>query len=150
MKKNLLDTQAAELIIKRSVKLHAGSKPLWGKMNAAEMLLHCNLCNRQLLENNHEPITPTFKQKVLKVLSLYIVPHFPKNLEGASKNDTSGKEIQGGFEGQQQQFARIIRALSNHKEPIRLHHMAFGKLTTKEWGIAAWKHMDHHLRQFGV
>ena len=32
------------------------------------------------------------------------------------------------------------------KEP----HPFFGKLTTEEWDILGWKHLDHHLRQFGV
>jgi hypothetical protein len=79
-----------------------------------------------------------------------VVPVFPKNLKGAEKNDTVGKVIPGDFDGQLQQFTGLIMAIAMHKETIRLHHIAFGKLTTKEWGIAAWKHMDHHLRQFSV
>ena len=29
-------------------------------------------------------------------------------------------------------------------------HGFFGKLAGAEWGITQFKHMDHHLRQFGV
>lgn len=29
-------------------------------------------------------------------------------------------------------------------------HPAFGRLTPREWGVLAWKHFDHHLRQFRV
>ena len=29
-------------------------------------------------------------------------------------------------------------------------HPGFGPLTPEEWGKLCWKHMDHHLRQFGV
>jgi hypothetical protein len=29
-------------------------------------------------------------------------------------------------------------------------HPAFGPLTHEEWGRLCWKHMDHHLVQFGV
>ena len=29
-------------------------------------------------------------------------------------------------------------------------HPFFGKLTTEEWDLLNWKHLDHHLRQFGV
>jgi hypothetical protein len=150
MKRNLLDRQAAELIISRALKLHSASKPLWGRMNVQEMLLHCNLCNRQLLHGQDVNMHTGLKQKALKFLSLYVVPVFPKNLKGAEKNDTVGKVIPGDFDGQLQQFTGLIMAIAMHKETIRLHHIAFGKLTTKEWGIAAWKHMDHHLRQFGV
>ena len=31
-----------------------------------------------------------------------------------------------------------------------LEHPKFGPLTQSEWGRLAWKHRDHHLRQFGV
>jgi Protein of unknown function (DUF1569) len=29
-------------------------------------------------------------------------------------------------------------------------HAFFGPLTPEEWGILMYKHLDHHLRQFGV
>ena len=29
-------------------------------------------------------------------------------------------------------------------------HPAFGKLTPRAWSVFAYRHMDHHLRQFGV
>jgi hypothetical protein len=29
-------------------------------------------------------------------------------------------------------------------------HPLFGPLTTTQWGQLTWKHLDHHLRQFGV
>jgi hypothetical protein len=29
-------------------------------------------------------------------------------------------------------------------------HSFFGRLTPDEWAILMYKHMDHHLRQFGV
>jgi hypothetical protein len=29
-------------------------------------------------------------------------------------------------------------------------HSFFGKMTAEEWAILMYKHLDHHLRQFGV
>ena len=29
-------------------------------------------------------------------------------------------------------------------------HPIFGPLSGDEWGLLCWKHLDHHLRQFGV
>ena len=34
--------------------------------------------------------------------------------------------------------------LSNEPHPF------FGPLTAAEWDLLQWKHLDHHLRQFGV
>jgi transposase InsO family protein len=29
-------------------------------------------------------------------------------------------------------------------------HSFFGRMTPEEWAILTYKHLDHHLRQFGV
>jgi hypothetical protein len=29
-------------------------------------------------------------------------------------------------------------------------HFKFGALSRKQWGILCYKHLDHHLKQFGV
>ena len=29
-------------------------------------------------------------------------------------------------------------------------HPFFGRMTGEEWDRLLWKHLDHHLRQFGV
>lgn len=29
-------------------------------------------------------------------------------------------------------------------------HGFFGKMTGAQWGVTQWKHIDHHLRQFGA
>ncbi|WP_170971030.1 hypothetical protein [Ilyomonas limi] len=52
MKKNLLNKAAAEQMIIRVNALQANAKPKWNIMNATEMLLHCNLCNNQVLDGN--------------------------------------------------------------------------------------------------
>jgi hypothetical protein len=29
-------------------------------------------------------------------------------------------------------------------------HFIFGAMTMEQWNALQWKHIDHHLRQFGV
>ena len=29
-------------------------------------------------------------------------------------------------------------------------HPVFGRVSAQEWGLLCWRHLDHHLRQFGV
>ena len=151
MRKNLFDKTTAEDIIARTRLLQADSKGNWGTMNATEMLLHCNKANQQIFDDTEMDYKKsTLKQQVLKFLSLYIVPQFPKNIKGAAKNDTRGKINPEAFEEQKRKFIETIQKFPDRKGPIKLMHPAFGRLSTKQWGIAAWKHMDHHLRQFGV
>lgn len=150
MKKSLLNPGSVKDICKRLDKLTPGHKNVWGRMNPTEMLLHCNLCNRQLLEENYAVKKPTAKQTIMKVLGLYLKSNFPRNREGASRNDTSGKELSIEFKEQLMHCKAIINRFPAHTRPMTLVHPVFGPLTNKEWGIAAWKHMDHHLRQFGL
>lgn len=150
MKKNLLDVPAAKEIIARAGNLRANHKAAWGKMTATEMLLHCNLANTQILEEHMAYEAPTLKQRLVKTLSLYLVPAFPKNLRGAERNDTKGHICDCEFDHQLAAFLTIIQRFPTHPNPITLSHPAFGPLTQRQWGLAAWMHMDHHLRQFGV
>src|SRR3954453_16772704 len=150
MKRNLLNKTAAEKMIARVNSLHANSNPKWGIMNATEMLLHCNLCNNQVLDGNIPYQKTTLKQRLLRIVALYIAPNFPKNLKTEPDNDTKGKIEADQFEKQKRLFIKTMQRFGERKEPIALTHPAFGNLNTRQWGIAEWKHTDHHLRQFGV
>ncbi|PWN71265.1 hypothetical protein C1631_001170 [Chryseobacterium phosphatilyticum] len=151
MRKNLLKNEASTAIIARVKNLSASHTPLWGEMTATEMLLHCNSCNQQILqENENKNKTTTLQQFILRILALYIAPNFKKNIKGESRHDTKGKVDNADFEEQKTDFILLIALFSVTTRPLTLPHPAFGNISTNEWGIAAYKHMDHHLRQFGV
>jgi hypothetical protein len=53
------------------------------------------------------------------------------------------------FEQEKQQLLEMINKFSEEmvtKEP----HPYFGKFTIDQWSRMNWKHLDHHLQQFGV
>ncbi|MBS1752364.1 MAG: DUF1569 domain-containing protein [Bacteroidetes bacterium] len=150
MKKNLLYQHSADSIIERIKKLQPGNKAVWGKMNATEMLLHANLCNEEIFTSVSSRRSTSFKQYLLRIIALYLAPHFKKGIKGDSLKETTGKIETLKFEEQKEKFIALIKKFPEYKQPIRLFHIAFGNLSTREWGIAAYKHMDHHLRQFGV
>ena len=118
-------------------------------MTASEMLLHCNSCNRQILEesrgdkNNYKTI---FTESSRTLHS----PNFKKNIKGELRHIAKGKANISDFEEQRNEFILLIGEFPANDHPLTLSHPAFGNISTNEWGIAAYKHMDHHLRQFGV
>lgn len=150
MEKTLFSRATANNIIERVHKLQPDNKAQWGKMNATEMLLHANLCNEEIFQ----PIVPskktTVKQYLLRLLALYIAPNFKKGIKGDAKKETIGKVEVKEFEQLKKRFIELINRFPEHKGELTLPHIAFGNISTKQWGIAAYKHMDHHLRQFGV
>ncbi|MBX2931716.1 MAG: DUF1569 domain-containing protein [Chitinophagaceae bacterium] len=150
MKKNLLTKEASNNIIERVKKLTIDNTPLWGEMNVTEMLLHCNLCNKQILEESRGDEKTTAKQFLLRIFALYIAPNFKKGIKSEKRNITKGLIDNTQFEKQQIEFISIINKFPYNNHALTLSHPAFGNISTTEWGIAAFKHMDHHLRQFGV
>lgn len=150
MKKNLLNKETASAVINRVQHLSVNAKPKWGIMNATEMLMHCNLCNQQILEEERSMNKTNAKQFLLRIIALYLAPNFTKNLKSEAKNDTKGRIDSTYFDQEKDMFISIIKQFPKVKNELTLTHPAFGNISTNEWGIAAYKHMDHHLRQFGV
>lgn len=150
MKKNMFDKECSESMVRRVQSLHADSQPLWGTMNATEMLLHCNRINENLLTAEAIQKKTTVKQYIGRWLVLYLKPTFPKNARTPRRNDTKGQIDAAAFTEQQQKFIELVRLFPSHQKPITLPHPYFGSLNTKQWGLAGYKHIDHHLRQFGV
>ncbi|MDN3691770.1 hypothetical protein QWZ06_05645 [Chryseobacterium tructae] len=150
MKKNLFKKEAADLIVSRVNNLSAAHLPQWGIMTASEMLLHCNSCNQQILEESRGNNKTKIKQYFLRILALYIAPNFKRNIKGEPMHHTKGKTTDLDFEKHRNEFILLINEFPVNTRPLTLTHPAFGNISTHEWGIAAYKHMDHHLRQFGV
>lgn len=150
MKKNLLYQEAVESILSRVHNLQVDNKPLWGQMNATEMLLHVNLCNQEIFDATVPARRTTFKQYLLRIIALYIAPNFKKGIKGDIKKETVGRIAETEFDKQKAQFIELTKRFPQHKSSITLPHIAFGNISTNEWGIAVYKHIDHRLRQFGV
>lgn len=53
------------------------------------------------------------------------------------------------LELQKKSWIENVQAYANYSNP-RFVHDFFGKMTDEQIGIFAYKHADHHLRQFGV
>ena len=150
MKKNLLVQEAADAISARVEKLNSRSLPLWGKMNVSEMLLHCNLCNRETLEGTNSGRKTSARQYVLRLFALYLLPKYLKGIKSDAANIAKGKAGATDLEQQKQECIELIKKFPLVNHPLTLSHHVFGNISTHQWGIAAYKHMDHHLRQFGV
>ena len=150
MKKSLLDKECGETLVRRIQKLQPGSAPLWGRMTATEMLLHMNRIHEQMLTAPPVKKGTRLKQYIGRLFALYLLPAFPKNVRTPKRNDTKGQIDASAFAEQQQKFIELVQRFPLHQKPIELPHPYFGDLNTKQWGLAGYKHVDHHLRQFGI
>ena len=145
--KNLFDATVKQEIIDRINKLTPESQRQWGKMDVAQMLAHCQMpmgvaTGKHKLKGSGflKLVGPFFKGL------LFNNKPFKKNL-GTDKSFimTTPKE----FEKEKSGLIQMINDFSEvtmSGEP----HPIFGKLTKEQWSKGTWKHLDHHLMQFGV
>ena len=137
-------------MIKRIDRLTPAIKNQWGKMNVGQMLAHCNKSLETAMGGNNIP--RLFIGRILgSLLKRTVLSEKP-----FSKNSPTDKSYvfkdQREFEIEKQILKTSLwKFLEGGKFNCTQHpHPFFGKFTPEEWGIFTWKHLDHHLRQFGV
>ncbi|MCB0685165.1 MAG: DUF1569 domain-containing protein [Saprospiraceae bacterium] len=148
---NIFEKEVTNDLIQRIEKLTPESQPLWGKMSVSQMMAHCNVAYELNFEDIH-PKPNAFKKFFIKLLAKNIVvgekpykknsPTAPQFLVANNKN----------FAEEKQRLVSYLQKTQNLGEEYfhdRDSH-AFGKLTKTEWSNLYYKHLDHHLQQFGV
>lgn len=83
----------------------------------------------------------------IKHLILHVAP-FPKGAPTAPELLVRGAGSVESIRGEL--IALVERIGTGPREGNGPVHPLFGRLTFREWGVATFKHMDHHLRQFGA
>lgn len=149
--KTIFDKSTRDELIERINSLNENSKPIWGKMNVYQMTKHCTIWDEWVLGKN----TLVYKQEFLgKIFGKMALKSNTKNDKPLSKKMPAGKaftvkEKEGDLNAQKSIWIRLT-ADFEHFSNEKFIHDFFGKMTKEQIGIFAYKHNDHHLRQFGV
>jgi hypothetical protein len=146
--KSLWQEESQKELRSRLDKLAPESKGAWGKMNSFQMLAHLSDAMRMALgELDIKPKKSPLRFTVVKKLIIYALP-FPK---GAPTAPELIARAEGDWETEVSSLKELIeRFTERHAREEWAEHPVFGKLTKKDWGALAYKHIDHHFRQFGV
>jgi hypothetical protein len=148
---SLFNQKDNQKIIDRINALTNSSGNQWGKMNVAQMLVHCQA-----------PLNVAFGEHKIKrglisiLFGKMIKNKLMKDDKPFDRNLPTDKTFvvvdQREFEKEKNNLVTLIKRFAE-KGPDGLTkdpHPFFGKLTGREWDVLQWKHLDHHLRQFGV
>ena len=149
--KNIFEAKETEAVISRINNLSPTTKPKWGKMSADQMLAHCNVAYEMTFEDKH-PKPNGFTKFMLNVFVKKTVvgdKPYKKN------SRTAPQFIIADAKHFVEEKARLIDYI-NKTQGLGAAHFdgkashSFGALTTQEWNTMFYKHLDHHLNQFGV
>jgi transposase InsO family protein len=148
--KNLFESATAEEVRERMAHLSPDSARLWGKMNPAQALAHCCAPLEVALGLRPQPrslIGRLFgrlaKSSILSEKP--IARNMPTDKSFVVKDDRD-------FEAERQRLKELIDrfAMGGPAGCTKHPHSFFGPLTPVEWAELNYKHLDHHLKQFGV
>ncbi|WP_152658533.1 DUF1569 domain-containing protein [Oceanobacillus sp. CFH 90083] len=148
--KNIFIPLHTEEILERIDKLNPNSRAQWGKMDVAQMLAHCSAF-QDIAMGNSLP-----KRGWLGIfIGRFVKPIFYNDKPAAHNMSTIPTILitaEKDFEAEKEKLKqKIIKFQQNGLEKCTTHpHAFFGKLTPEQWGKGIYKHLDHHLRQFGV
>lgn len=136
----------------RISKLDESNKAEWGRMNVKQMLKHCIENERMLLRE--KTFKPVFIGKIFgkMVLKSDIKDDRPLGKNSPTHPDLRIKDVHENFEALITEWIDLLDKYptieSSHYLDFR--HPFFQKMDASQVGRFAFKHVDHHLRQFGV
>lgn len=147
--KSLFNPTDRDEVTARLGALQPESARAWGKMNPAQMLCHCARAIEAATGDR------PMKQKLIGRI---LMPFVRSSILGAkpfSRNSPTDPTFVVSetcdFAAERTRLLALINTFAERGETAAAKetHAFFGKMTGKEWGELMYKHIDHHLRQFG-
>ncbi len=149
--KNLFEAATAEEVKERIARLGPKSERQWGKMTAPQAMAHCSVAMEWAVGDNFPSrmfvgrlFGPMAKSQVLK------------DEKPMGRNAPTARSLVVSDERElgkecQRLSALVERFCAGGPQGCTKHpHTFFGRMTPEEWAALMYKHVDHHLRQFGV
>lgn len=149
--KTIFDNVTHDQLHERLARLASDSKREWGKMSPSQAIEH----TARVLEmamSAEQPLKQIFLGRALSWI-------FKGQFLGEKpfkKNAPTGPDYvikhEPDFEATRARLKDLITAFHGRGADALDGnvHPFFGRLTGKQWGETQYKHVDHHLRQFGV
>lgn len=149
--KDLFLTENKNEIFSRIDRLNSDTQRQWGKMDVAQMLAHCCFPLEHAVGTLKSQPTGFVKRllgKMVKGMATTPKP-FKRDLP---TDPTFVVATPQDFEAQKGRLKNAITNFVNAggAKVSEFPHPFFGKLTGAEWSNLMYKHLDHHLSQFGV
>jgi len=143
------DQATRDELINRIHKLNENSTAQWGKMNVYQMVKHCRLWEEWVAGST------TNKQAFIGLLfGKMALKNILKDEKPLTRNTPTMpqliiKENSGDMASEKKRWIALIEGYAHFSNQNFIHPF-FGKMTKEQIGRMAYKHADHHLRQFNV
>jgi Protein of unknown function (DUF1569) len=147
--KTVFDKITRDELITRINKLNENSTAQWGKMNIYQMLKHCTLWEGWVSSKKR------YKQVFMgRLFGKMALKNVLKNEKPLGRNSPTIPDLRidrigenGDVASEKAKWIALMKEYAHFSNPDFVHTF-FGKMTNEQIGYLAYKHADHHLRQF--
>ncbi len=152
--KDLFDPILVEETKQRILQLRPESERQWGSMAVAQTLAHCTSGVEMamgVIRAKRAPFPASLLGRLIKPLVF-------RDDKPMRRNSPSSPELfsvdltQCEFQRERSRLIAAIETFAGQGAACcaSYPHPFFGPLKPEQWAILMYKHVDHHLRQFGV
>jgi hypothetical protein len=145
--RTLLKTSDRDQVLERLRRVRPDARPVWGTLDAPRMLCHlADMMRVALGDVPSKPVHSLLSRTLVKNLVVNTGFKAPRGKVQTAPEMLSSRP--GSWETDLSVCVELAgRVAAGSAKAV---HPAFGPLTPEEWGRLCWKHMDHHLAQFGA
>lgn len=148
--KDLYQPAVADEVRQRIARLRPDSAPLWGRMNAAQVVAHLALTMEYALGDYTLPRHLLGRLIGRRVKRSMLVGGKPMSRNAPTHPRVIVRD-ERNFDAERQRLERALdRFAAGPAACTRGQHFFFGDMTPQEWSAFSYVHLDHHLRQFGA
>ena len=148
---SVFQSDVVDALTDRIEQLRAETKPQWGVMNATQMLAHCCVTYEMVFETKHKRPNALMRFVLKLAVKQTVVGDAPYKHNTRTAPAFIIRD-EREFETERQRLVVYLRRvqLMGEKQFEGKESLSFGPLTAREWNVLFYKHLDHHLTQFGV
>jgi hypothetical protein len=150
----IADKKILNSLVERLRQLRSDTPRRWGTLTAGEMLCHLGDAHESVLGTRIPPgpIPSGAPRPLLKWFALYTAVPWPKGVKTRPGVDPMIDGTRPGeFEPDRERAIRTLKALAvAAPTTFPASHFMFGPMSARDWHRWAYRHVTHHLRQFGL
>lgn len=149
--KSIWSPETVQEMRRRIDTLAPDSRPRWGTMSVGQMLAHCNVSYEMAYEDKHPK-----PNAILRLILKALVKNAVVNDKPYKHNSRTGpqfliKETRDFAVEKERLVAYILKTQQLGEAHFQgKESLSFGPLQSREWNNMFYKHLDHHLSQFGA
>ncbi len=145
----LHDDSDRRAIIARIDRLGPASERRWGRMERSALLPH--LADQLRMALGDVPVVRArgpLRFALARYLVIHVLPWPRGRAKAPAEAFTTGATT---WDADRAALLDLIdRFASRPAGELAPLNPVFGRLTGRDWGVLSYRHLDHHLRQFGV